>query len=219
MPYLCYFINVSIDYYKEYYKDYFDCLGMIDSDKLWSFKKEAIKYCELDCITLYQILIKFNNLIFETFNININKYPTLSSLAFAIFRSKYLNESKIAMLSGDIFNFIKESYTGGAVDMYLPNGENLYAYDVNSLYPYIMANSPMPVDTPIYFEGNILDQDPNAFGFFRVKVINNSNLIHPIIQTHIKTKGGIRTIAPLGTWEMVIFSEELKNAIKYGYKF
>jgi hypothetical protein len=30
---------------------------------------------------------------------------------------------------------------------------------------------------------------------------------------------GIRSIAALGTWSDMIFSEEMKNAIKYGYKF
>jgi hypothetical protein len=40
---------------------------------------------------------------------------------------------------------------------------------------------------------------------------------HPILQTHVKTKDGIRTIAPLGTWEDMLFSEEIRNAEKYGY--
>jgi hypothetical protein len=44
-------------------------------------------------------------------------------------------------------------------------------------------------------------------------------LLHPILQTHVKTKEGLRTIAPLGNWEGMYFSEELKNAIKYGYSF
>jgi hypothetical protein len=53
--------------------------------KNWSFRDEAIKYCIQDCISLHQILIKFNQLIFDNFKININKYPTLSSLSFGIF--------------------------------------------------------------------------------------------------------------------------------------
>ena len=51
------------------------------------------------------------------------------------------------------------------------------------------------------------------------KVICPDYLEHPIIQTHVKTSGGIRTVAPLGTWEGMIFSKEMDNAIKYGYKF
>ena len=45
------------------------------------------------------------------------------------------------------------------------------------------------------------------------------NLEHPIIQTRVKTPEGWRTVAPLGRWTDVIFSEEMYNAEQYGYKF
>jgi hypothetical protein len=44
--------------------------------------------------------------------------------------------------------------------MYLPSpsgGDNIFTYDVNSLYPFVMANLPMPVGKIRFFEGNILD--------------------------------------------------------------
>ena len=188
----------------------------------WNFKTEAIKYCELDCISLFQILSKFNQLIFNQFNINIGKYPTLPSLSFAIFRSHYNKEEKMHMLSGQVYNDIKKSYTGGAVDMYIPknpNGKKLYAYDVNSLYPYVMNSCKLPIGSPTYFEGDITKLDPDAFGFFNCKITCPDNLKHPIIQTHIKTKDGIRTVAPVGTWTDMLFSEEIKNAKKFGYTF
>lgn len=55
--------------------------------------------------------------------------------------------------------------------------------------------------------------------FFYCKINTPDNLEHPIIQTHIKTEDGIRTIAPLGTWFDMLFSEEMDNAIKLGYSF
>ena len=55
------------------------------NQKYQCLKTESIKYYSLDYISLYQILNLFNNLIFDKFKININKYPTLSSLSFAIF--------------------------------------------------------------------------------------------------------------------------------------
>lgn len=176
----------------------------------------------MDCISLYQVLIKFNELIFDLFKINIHKYPTLSSLAFAIYRSVFLENNTIPQLSGQVGKDIRLSYTGGAVDMYQPENKNntkLYAYDVNSLYPSIMLEKDMPIGKPILFEGDIRDIDPQAFGFFYCEIIAPDNLMHPIIQTHIKTDNGIRTIAALGEWRDMIFSEELDNAKKYGYKF
>jgi len=183
---------------------------------------EAIKYCEIDCISLYQIIIKFNSMIFDIFKVNIHKYPTLSSLAFAIFRTHFLKLNTIPSLFGKIANDIRQGYTGGAVDMYQPKppkGVKIHCYDVNSLYPYVMKEYPMPIGKPTFFEGNIRDINPNAFGFFYCEIIAPDNIKHPIIQTHVMTNGGLRTIAPIGIWEDMIFSEELYNAEKYGYKF
>jgi DNA polymerase type B, organellar and viral len=141
-------------------------------------------------------------MIFEKFNINIHKYPTLSSLAFAIFRTHYLNKDEVPQLSGRIAKDIRQGYTGGAVDMYIPKPPDwvkIFCYDVNSLYPFVMNEFDMPVGKPIHFIGDIRKTDPEAFGFFYCKIIAPDNLKHPIIQTHIKTKSGIRTVAPLGT--------------------
>lgn len=60
---------------------------------------------------------------------------------------------------------------------------------------------------------------PAGLGFFYCNITAPEHLEHPIIQTHIKTQDGIRTISPLGTWNDMIFSEEMYNAMKIGYKF
>lgn len=207
---------------------YFDNISSIDYNcyienyNIWSMKDESIRYCEIDCISLYQIMIKFSSLIYQLFNINIHKFPTLSSLAFAIYRTHFLEENIIPQLSGQIANDIREGYTGGAVDMYIPTnpeGTLIYCYDVNSLYPSVMLNNLMPIGKPTEFYGNIRDIDPNAFGFFFCRITTPEYLKHPIIQTHIKINNSYRTIAPLGQWEDMIFSAEMDNAIKLGYKF
>src|SRR6266404_476923 len=135
-------------------------------------RDETIKYCNIDCISLYQVINKFNTLIFNLFEMNIHKYPTLSSLAFAIFRTHFLIENTIPQISGQIAKDIRMSYTGGDCDM--------------------------PTGHPIFFKGDIRVTDPNAFGFFYCNIIAPENLNEPIIQTHVKTNNGLRTIAPLG---------------------
>jgi hypothetical protein len=140
-------------------------------------------------------------MIFELFKIDVHKYPTLSSLAFAIFRTHFLKFNTIPSLFGKIASDIRQSYTGGAVDMYIPkpiNGVKLHCYDVNSLYPFVMKEYPMPTGKPIQFYGDIRKIDPNAFGFFFCEIIAPDNLKHPILQTHVKINNSIRTIAPLG---------------------
>jgi hypothetical protein len=141
-------------------------------------------------------------MIFNLFSLNIHKYPTLPSLAFGIFRSKFLIENTIPQLSGKIASDIRSGYTGGAVDVYIPKSKpniKMKCLDVNSLYPSQMQERLMPIGNPTYFNGNIRLIDPNAFGFFYCEVIAPDNIKHPILQTHVKTNKGIRTIAPIGT--------------------
>lgn len=91
VPNFDYFNNISSLEYKEYKESY---------KKIWNFKEESVKYCILDCKSLYQILIKFNKLIFEKFNLNIVDHPTLSSLAYNIFISSFYKKEIIHQSEG-----------------------------------------------------------------------------------------------------------------------
>ncbi|EGN91972.1 hypothetical protein SERLA73DRAFT_17349, partial [Serpula lacrymans var. lacrymans S7.3] len=57
------------------------------------------------------------------------------------------------------------------------------------------------------------------YGFFEVKVTTPDNLKHPILQLKYDTGNGLRTIAPVGKWKNMFYSEEIYNAMEYGYKF
>lgn len=199
---------------------------MFNSYEYWDLRIETIRYCEQDVVTLYQILQKFQKKIFTLFRLDILKYPTLPSLAFAIYRSKFMGNAKIPLIDGNLFNQLKKGYTGGSVDVYKPYGVNIYRYDVNSLYPYVMREYPMPVGTPQYFEFSkfvtiekLNHYIKNPFGFLEVEITTPENIERPLLQTRVKTKNGTRTIAPCGTWTDVVFSEEMFKCIKYGYKF
>ncbi len=133
-----------------------------------------------------------------------------------------MKDFKIPIISGKLFLDLKKSYTGGSTDMYIPYGENIFGYDVNSLYPTIMKNEKMPVGKIIYFKGDITacaNVTTTPFGFFEVEITAPEHIKHPIIQTKVDTGNGLRTVSPLGTWKDMLFSHEIENAIKYGYKF
>jgi hypothetical protein len=203
--------DIDRDVYDKYIKKY-------NND--WSFKNESIKYCEQDCISLYNVIKNFNKIIYDLFQINIHKSPTLSSLAMRIYKSNYLfDDIKIPIIKGKMYKDIKQGFTGGATDLYIPYGENVKLYDVNSQYPKIMRDKYMPVGECKQFEGDIRKIDPNAFGFFEVEITSPYYIQHPIIQTRVRTDNGIKTISPIGTWKDIIFSEEMYNAENYGYKF
>jgi hypothetical protein len=214
VPEFKYFVNITQEEYNKYASEF--------KFKKWYLKDETLNYCLQDCVALHQVITKFNEFYFNQFKLNINDAPTISSHAFKLYRSKFIPEGLIPMVFGEEHNFIKTAYTGGSTDMFIPSNnkdELVYAYDVNSLYPFIMKHYLMPVGEKTYFEGDIRKYQQDAFGFFYCEITAPSNLEHPIIQLHVKTKGGIRTIAPIGTFKTVIFSEEMDNAIKLGYKF
>jgi len=109
VPNFRYFTNISKSEYENYKKSF----------KNWNLKDETIKYCENDCTILYNIINKFNILIFEKFKVDIHRFPTLSSLALGIYRANYLKDFKIPIITGQLFNDLKKSYTGGSTDMAL----------------------------------------------------------------------------------------------------
>lgn len=96
----------------------------------------------------------------------------------------------------------------------------LYYYDVNSLYPSVMKDSPMPVGVPTSFIGDVRKVDPYAFGFFYCDIKAPDGLIHPILQRKYKFgDGSTRTVAALGNWRGWITSAEYDRCRRLGYKF
>lgn len=212
----------------------------------WNLRAISTQYCKLDCISLYQVLIKFSDLIWEKYHVNITKYSTLTSLTFSIFRTHFLGDIKIPMLAGKFYTDLKMAYTGGATDMYIPSNITFFTglkalgskivrkfikifyYDVNSLYSYIMSKFELPtgkivsakaVEGDIYNPNLIIDNiiPGGVLGFYYCKVIAPLGLKHPIIQLPALADNN-KTLAPVGTFECMLYSEEIVNARKYGYK-
>jgi DNA polymerase type B, organellar and viral len=199
-------------------------------NKMWNFQLEAINYCKLDCSSLHEILIMFNGEFFNKYKINIFSALTAPSLSMRLYKTHFMPENTIYQLNGNVEKAIRESYSGGAVDVFKPHNKigsysfsktyrNIKGYDVNALYPTVMANQLMPIGQPIVFEGNIRTIDANAYGFFYCKITSPAFLEHPLLQRRIKTSEGTRTIAGLGSWTGWICSSEMDNAIKFGYTF
>ncbi len=95
---------------------------IINDFSLW--KSNVTKYCETDCVSLYQIMIQFlprgPELVFSKWNLFIEFYPTTASLSFGLFRKHYLNEFEIPIYKGKVFEFLRQSFSGGSTEMYKP---------------------------------------------------------------------------------------------------
>ena len=133
-------------------------------------------------------------LYIELYNIDITSIVSMSSLSLKIFRLNFLKHD-IPILSQNIDNYIRNSYFGGAVDIYKCYAENVYYYDVNSLYPWAMCQ-PMPLELIETILSPNLDKFnlDNFFGFIELELICPDSVNRPVLP--FKAKG--RTIFPKG---------------------
>jgi hypothetical protein len=139
----------------------------------------------------------FNKYVFTNYGVQMTDALTISRLALNIFLDKYLKESKIPVISQNMYNDIKKAYYGGLTEVYKPYGKNLYYYDVNSLYPYVALNS-MPGIHCTYLESldnSYLDLK-ELFGFFYCEIETKDSYLG-LLPVHTN----FELIMPNGKWE------------------
>ena len=234
--------QLSIAEYNEYIQKF---------NNNWDLKSINLEYCSKDCISLYQIIKEFKTLIDDKFKVDIQTCPTLTSVAFKIFKANYYDpeNTPIPSLTREIYNDLHNAFQGGHVDMYIPEGpssngsyqdvmekynkledksiENIKKnfdlinhYDINSLYPSQMNSNKYPTDMICEFIGDITSNSEtkslfdNFVGIYKVHMYG-PDIEHPIIP--VKING--TSIFGKGEWIGWYYSEELKNASKYGYQF
>jgi hypothetical protein len=206
----------------EKYKKY-ETLVEEFKDKDWDLIEETKRYVNSDVESLYKVIDKWSKEIYEMEHLNITDVVSISSLALKIFLTNYYDPYKtpIHTMRHKQYKEIKEGYYGGRVEIFKNYGENLYYYDVNSLYSQVMLQD-MPIGSAT------LSTDPdlnNYFGFCYVTVKVPGNTYNPILP-YRDDDGNV--FNPTGEWSGMYSSELLKLAIEvnnvditvhYGYKF
>jgi hypothetical protein len=142
----------------------------------WSFKDETIKYLKNDLNCLYEIVVNANNQLFNDYKVNIKDAITISGLSIKIYLNKYYNDNIPMINKPSIYKDIKQGYYGDITEVYKPYGENLFYYDVNSLYPFVALND-MPglrCEKLTYYRDN--SDISELFGFFYCKVESPKDL-------------------------------------------
>ena len=198
----------NIKYFEDIDKETYDSLIFSEN---WSTEIETIKYLERDLKSLYEVMNTFKLRVFTEHYVHITRNLTISGLAMSIFLENYYNNNIPLINKKSIYNDIKKSYFGGITEVYKPFGENLYYYDVNSLYPFASLNI-MPGLNCTYIDNineNLSDyvRSDNMFGFYFCKVSAKDNYLGFL---PYRTDGSI--LMPNGTFDGWYFSEELKFA-------
>lgn len=123
-------------------------------------KQIYLDYMKQDILLLGGVMQKAQEIYWNLYNVDIETKITLSSLALTIFRMKYYDDKlfPIHIPNQNEDQFIRKGYYGGHTDVYKPFGTDLYYYDVNSLYPFVMKEYPMPCGVPVWY-GNLEDKE------------------------------------------------------------
>mgnify|MGYP003361840480 CR=1 FL=1 len=104
--------------------------------------------------------------------------------------------------------FIRRGYYGGHSDVYKPYGVDLYYYDVNSLYPFIIKEFDMPGGVPVWRK-NLEEVDLDSlFGVCEAYDVCPTKIDRPFLPYKQKKI----LVYPTGKWIGVFFSEEFKYA-------
>jgi hypothetical protein len=157
---------------------YDEYLTLINSFNNWSVKEETLKYLKSDLLCLYQVITEFSDNIFKLEKLNITKILSISSLTFKIFKANYLNDFKLPLIKSIHHDRMRDAFYGGHVDVYTPIGNNIYYYDVNSLYPFVMANNDYPIGEPILSFDKDLN---NYFGIIHCKITTPEYMDKPVL--------------------------------------
>lgn len=140
---------------------------MVSVTNLISNQVENMDYLKLDILILGGRMQKAQEIYYNMFSVDIESKITLSSLALSIFRTQYYDDAKTAIYIPNQNQdcFIRRGYYGGHTDTYIPYGEDLFYYDVNSLYPYGLKEYPPPGGKPVWHRDLTKMRLTDMFGF------------------------------------------------------
>jgi DNA polymerase type B, organellar and viral len=213
VPDMTYYDNITELEYKNILNSY--------KNTAWSLRDAIKLHSENDCRVLWDVMDAFNKHMFNLVTLNIFKALTLPTLSMNIYKSNFMGDNVIPVITGIPYDFIKQSYRGGHTDVYVPQAGKCYVYDINSLFSTVMKQFKYPVGKMVHFKGNILldSKYADSVGFIKCRITATNNLQRPVLTTKINTPNGFRTIAPLGTWIDVITLDEYRAYKLLNYKF
>ena len=143
-----------------------------DFNENFILNEKNIEYNKIDCLSLYEALNKFFDLL------NMKKIKmTIASAALYVYKTKHVNFSNYCpVLNHKAEELVRRSYVGGRCEIFKPVLEKGYCYDFNSLYPSVMLFEPAPAG----FYHNVQKRNKNKIGFYDADVYVPNLLIPPL---------------------------------------
>ena len=150
--------------------------GLLDYNKLrlpcTPLTDNELKYCEYDCIVLYQVIDKYKQEYQHVYNIPLTQTGKLRR----VIKKKYTGNtryykrlSEMLPTTYDEFNTLCQSYSGGythANALYTSQMLNcVYSMDITSSYPTVMVAEPFPMSKFVKTRITSLDQLSDKFAY------------------------------------------------------
>lgn len=190
------------------------------------FEKVLNHYLRKDCESLMIVLktlIEISGLPTREFL----KCPTTASLALKVFNTLYEDDFKKicsthyhGKYGNGLENYIREAYYGGRTECFVPESENGFHYDVNSLYPSVMKTKKIPFGKAHYIDNPQRTKDVfnnwynfrNGTGFLKCKIEIPTDIFIPPLP--VKRYG--KLLFPVGKIQGTWTFEEIEKAMQMG---
>lgn len=191
--------------------------------KAQEITQEDIDYCLNDCKITYQIY-EYTKKWVESHGGELKR--TIASTSMTILKhynpkiKDYLNTLNKNYELSELDEFFRDSYFGGRTETHLKYGFNLKYYDINSLYPYVMANNYFPdPETLFEFKGSIYKAMEKYEGCAEIEIFVPDNIKIPILPIRAKNMGEIndsKIIYPTGKFWGKFCFPEIRLALNHG---
>jgi hypothetical protein len=172
------------------------------------------RYCGNDCVSLYQILEIFSNVIRD---VGGCIGYTLPSTALRTFRFSF---QKTPFKTYHAFNrmFREGAYYGGRCEIFRhlmpPEDGPFYLYDVNSLYPSVMKGNKYPIGYPVKVDYGDANECRGLVGVMECKVYAPEDLYIPLLPYHRFDR---KLLFPVGEWTGMYDFSLIEKALDLGY--
>lgn len=190
--------------------------------------KKILEYNKKDCISLHEVLTKYQSTSTKTFGTNPLHHVSASSFAKKIFFSQYYDEEEypLYVFPKKVRDFIAGAYSGGRNEVFHRgrfSGIPIFPYDFSAFYPSVGVKL-IPYGVPKWKDNlhtikgkdaikKFLEENP---GFYEVEILSsprNKIPLHGILHKH-------RYVFPhFVNCNTKIFSMELLLGLEIGYRY
>ena len=177
-------------------------------------EKELFEYCKRDVEIIKKAILRLCEFLEKN---DLGSFGwTVSSIAFKVFRHKFMKHKICIHHNKEVQELEKNAYYGGRVEVYVVGKrlQNVYKLDVNSMYPYVMKKYRYPTKLVKYVKECSIDELKRRIknGFLAIGrfVVETNEPVYPF-----RHKG--KLYFPVNRFETYLSTPEIEYALKKGH--